>query len=100
MSDLWMPLAIVGAVGMGAFLLLRPRRPEPMVFASEREERLTRRLADLVGCSLTQALAFVQREIAIASTQSDDTLLKRAAYHYRQELPEKACGVYRDRVSG
>ena len=96
MSDLWLPLAIAGAVILVAVLYLRTRREEPMVFADQREERMTRKLAQTVGCSLTQALAVVQHEIEIAPTQSDDTLLKRAAYHYRQELPEKTCQIYRD----
>ena len=100
MSDLWLPLAIAGAIGVAAVLYLRTRRAEPMVFADQREERMTRKLAQMVGCSLAQALAVVQHEIEIAPTQSDDTLLKRAAYHYRQAVPEKNCQVYRDRARG
>jgi len=100
MSDLWLPLAILGAIGLLAMLYLRTRRDEPVVFADQREESLTRQLAHTVGCSLPQALAFVRREFDFAPAQSDDTLLKRAAYHYRQELPEKTCQVYRDRAPG
>ena len=45
-------------------------------------------------------LSAVRRELELAPTQSDDTLVKRAAYHYRQELPERTCQVYRDRAPG
>jgi len=100
MSELWLPLAIAVAVGLVAVLYLWNRRQEPIVFANEREEGLTRKLAQNAGCSLPKALAAVQHEIDIAPTQSDETLLKRAAYHYRQKLPEKTCQVYRDRVRG
>ena len=100
MSDLWLPLAIAGAVGLVALLYFRTRREVPIVFADQREESLTRRLAHTVGCSLPRALAFVRRELEFAPAQLDDTLLKRAAYHYRQELPEQTCQVYRDRAPG
>ena len=32
--------------------------------------------------------------------ETDETLLKRAVYHYRQNLPEKTCSIYRDRTRG
>jgi hypothetical protein len=101
MSDVW-ELAAVAAVLFVAGLVVWSLRPIPVAvtFTDEREERLTRRLAALVGCSLAQALPSVRREIEIAPGQSDETLLKRAAYHYRQELPEKTCSVYRDRTRG
>ncbi|MSR55211.1 MAG: hypothetical protein EXS09_18270 [Gemmataceae bacterium] len=100
MYDLWLPLAILGAVGLFALYYFRARHELPLVFANEREESLTRQLAQTVGCSLGQALAFVRNELDHAPSQADDTLLKRAAYHYRQELPEKTCQVYRDRAPG
>ena len=100
MYDLWLPLAIAGAVGLVVVLYLRTRRVEAVVFADQREESLTRQLANTVGCSPGTALAFVRNELGISPLQSDDTLLKRAAYHYRQELPEKTCQVYRDRAPG
>lgn len=100
MSELWLPIAIAGAVGIVAIFYVRTRREVPFVFKDPREEALTRGLAKMVGCSLGQALTFVQREIDFAPTQSDDTILKRAAYHYRQELPEKTCQVYRERTTG
>jgi len=100
MSNLWLPLTIAGAVSAVGLLYFWTRREEPLVFADQREEGLTRRLAKMVGCSLARALPLIRREIDIAPTQSDDTLLKRAAYHYRQELPEKTCQVYRDSAPG
>lgn len=100
MYDLWLPLGILGAIGLLALYYFRARREEPVVFTDRREESLTRQLAHTVGCSLVQALAVVRIELGIAPSQSDDTLLKRAAYHYRQELPEQTCQVYRDRAPG
>jgi len=103
MPDVW---ELAAAVGVGAVLaatvaLLVRRTAAPAVtFADGREERLTRRLAELVRCPLPEALPAVRREIALAPGQSDETLLKRAAYHYRQDLPDRPCQVYRDRAPG
>ena len=101
MTETWVLLlvAAVGVVLVGRFL--RPRRqPEPPPFADEREERLTREVARTIGCSPAEALSFVRREIEYSPHQSDETLIKRAAYHYRQEMPERSCSVYQDRVRG
>ena len=100
MSDPWMPLTItVLALAAGGLYLLS-RSATPMVFANAREERLTRRLARSVGCTLAQALPAIRREVDIAPSQSDDTLVKRAAYHYGRDIPEAPCSVYRDRAPG
>ncbi|MBI1916644.1 MAG: hypothetical protein HYS12_18205 [Planctomycetes bacterium] len=40
------------------------------------------------------------RPVDLAPQQSDETLLKRAAYHYRQDLPETFGQVYRDAAPG
>ena len=77
-----------------------PGAPRSVEFQSPQEERLTRKLAQVVGCGVAQALPAVRREIGFAPHQSDETLVKRAAYHYRQELPEKACPVFRDAAPG
>ena len=101
MTEAWVPLlvAAVGVVLVG--LYLRPRRqPEPPVFADEREERLARAVARAVGCPPAEALPAVRREIEYSPGQSDETLVKRAAYHYRQEAPERTCSVYQDRARG
>ncbi len=100
MPDVW---ELAAAVGIGAVLaaglaLVSRRKVAAVAFADEREERLTRQLADMVRCPLADALPAVRREIAIAPGQPDETLLKRAAYHYRQELPDRPCSVYRDRA--
>jgi hypothetical protein len=91
-------LAVVACVVVG--LTLRMRRLQEVAFVDEREERLTRRLAQLVRSSLAQALTAMRKELELAPGQSDETLIKRAAYHYRQELPEPSCGGYRDRAPG
>jgi hypothetical protein len=79
----------------------RPRsEPEPIAFADEREERLTRQAARTLGCSVEEALPVVRHEIDLSPGQSDEVLLKRAAYHYRQNLPEAPCQVFRDRAPG
>jgi hypothetical protein len=100
MIETWVPVVAVAAAVVLVGLYLRPRRAEPLVFADEREERLTLEVARAVGCAPAQALPAVRREIEYSPGQSDETLAKRAAYHYRQEAPERACGVYHDRVRG
>ena len=32
--------------------------------------------------------------------QTDDTLVKRATYHYQMNLPERTCTTYRDGAKG
>jgi hypothetical protein len=71
-----------------------------VAFADEREERLTRQVARTVGCSVEEALPAVRHEIGLAPHQADEILLKRAAYHYRQNLPDAPCRVYRDQSPG
>jgi hypothetical protein len=89
-------VAVCAALGV---LIGFGRRGPALAFADEREEQLTRRLASQLGCPLTTALAAVRKELGIAPTASDETILKRAAYHYCQNLPEPGgCGVYRDRA--
>jgi hypothetical protein len=100
MADAWLTWCILVATGAAVFGYLRMRSAKPLVFANPREERLARRLTGVVGCTLAQALQAVRKEVDMAPKQSDETLLKRAAYHYRQERPESACPVYRDEVPG
>ena len=100
MTEAWVPLLVAGVGVVLLGLYLRPRRqPEPPPFADEREERLAREVARAVGCSPAEALPAVRRELEYAPHQPDETLVKRAAYHYRQELPERTC-TYHDRVRG
>jgi hypothetical protein len=103
MSDPWVPLVLAAVAVVGAAWFLRPRRapdPEPSPFADAREEQLARRVARMVGSSAEDVLPAVRRELEYSPHQSDDTLARRAAYHYRQELPERSCPVYRDRARG
>lgn len=77
------------------------RREGPVTFASARERRLSLRLAAEVGCPLEVAHDYVRRELELAPSQPDDTILKRAAYHYRRNLPEPGtCRTFRDRSPG
>ena len=85
--------AVVLALGLAHFVARR--REEPVKFGSEREERLTKKLAALVGCSPAQAHPWLCKELEIAPDQTDDNLLKRAAYHYRRNQPDAACPVWR-----
>jgi hypothetical protein len=103
--DTWAIAAVATALPLALGLYLLTRRPNrvtapPAAPGDEREERLAGRLARAVGCTPAQARPAVRREIGLGPTQPDETLLKRAAYHYRQDLPERACGVYRDRAAG
>ena len=100
MSVIWVSAA-VGTVGVvAAGLLLRKRKPKPVVFTDPREERLAKRVANTVGCSLSAALTAVRREMEYSPGQSDDTLVKRAVYHYRQDIPERTCSTFRDASPG
>jgi hypothetical protein len=101
-EDWIIALGVIFGIGAGAGLLLGfGRRAEAIAFADEREEQLTRKLAGQLGCPLLDALGAVRQELQIAPTQTDETILKRAAYHYRQNLPDSGpCRVYRDRAPG
>lgn len=103
MPEPWVPVTLAAAAfaAVGVYVLTpRRRRPRPVEFADPREERLTRRLAGAVGCTLAQALPAVRREIDISPNQTDEVLLKRATYHYRQEMPDAPCRVYPDAAPG
>ena len=100
MPELWVPLTLVAALAAAGYFLVPRRSPPAPMFADEREERLTRQVARAVGCPPEAALPAVRREVEMSPNQSDDTLAKRAAYHYRQDLPETTCRTYRDRARG
>lgn len=100
MTEVWVLLTVVAVAVVGLGLYFRPRKPMPMLFADAREEQLTLQVARSVGCSPAEALPAVRREIDLAPNQSDDTLAKRAAYHYRQNQPVTTCRVYRDTAPG
>jgi hypothetical protein len=100
MPEIWLSLIAVAAALAAAWWYLRPHATEPVVFTDPREERLARQVAQVVGCSLAQALPAVRREIDLAPKQADATLVKRAAYHYQQELPGESCPSYQDPVRG
>jgi hypothetical protein len=100
MPEVWVPLTLIAALAAAGYFLV-PRRPAPaLTFTDEREERLTREVARVVGCPLTAALPAVRRELGLSPNQSDETLAKRAAYHYRQDLPETTCRTFRDAAPG
>ena len=96
----WVPLLICGVVGGTLGWYWFGRRPRPVTYANEREERLTLAVARTVGCPPGRALPAVRREIALSPDQADDVLIKRAAYHYRPEQPAITCQTYRDRAPG
>ena len=96
MTDAWIPLALLVA-GLAVVIVFRILgRPKPVIFDDAREERLTKQVAQVIRCAPAQALAAVRREVAIAPNESDETILKRAVYHCRQELPEAPGAVYHD----
>ena len=103
MPEAWMiggGVLIGAVVGLGLYFTFS-RRDAVLAFTDEREERLTHKLAEQLRCPLDAALDAVRHEIAIAPNQTDETILKRAAYHYRQSLPDSGpCRVYRDRAPG
>ncbi len=75
-------------IGIGLYFLFGRARRLPS--AISREKRLTHELADRVGCPLGYALEFVNRELSISPGESDATILKRAEYHLRRDLPDSA----------
>jgi len=89
------PAGVVFTLGVVGLVLWRKSGPAPCTPANEREDRLARKLARTVGCEPADALPAVRRELAIAPDQTDETILKRAAYHYRQNLPDAPCPVWR-----
>jgi hypothetical protein len=87
-------LFTLGLFGLAHFL--GRRGDEPVQFANDREERLTRRVAEMLRCSLAQALPWLRKELQIAPDQTDDHLVNRAAYHYRRSQPDEPMMVWRD----
>ena len=98
----WISAAVVGAViGFVLGRRARSRRPQAVAaFASEREEQLAKRVAARARCSVADALPAVRHELGLSPNQTDDTLVKRAVYHYQMSLPERPCAAYRDSVKG
>jgi hypothetical protein len=93
-------LAFVGSQKLFAVLRRRANLEAPGAPGTDREKQLARRVADVVGCTAAQALPAVQREVRIAPGLPDEKLVKRAAYHYRADLPVPPCPVYPDRAPG
>ena len=105
MSEPWIFVGVAAAVAVGLGLAVRALRPRATESACEllpegREGELAARLAGTVGCTPFEALPAVRHELDLAPGQTDDVLLKRAAYHYRMNLPERPPAAYRDRVRG
>jgi len=100
MTDAWMPWALVAAALAAVVLYRKPWRFATVVFANEREEKLTAEVTRIAGCSPAQALAAVRREVRFAPNQSDETLIKRAVYHYQEEFPEGSGLFYQDPSPG
>jgi hypothetical protein len=105
MSDLWIVVGVAAAAVVGLGLVGRARRARDAGPAGEfvpdgRDGRLAVRLSRTVGCTPLEALPAVRHELGLSPTQTDDVILKRAAYHYRNALPERPRAAYRDRVRG
>jgi hypothetical protein len=102
MLNAYVVAGIVAAVllALGLSRLIGRRREELVSFANDREEQLTLRLATMLRCSPVQALPWLRKELEFASDQTDENLLKRAAYHFRRDQPETTCSMWRDRSPG
>ena len=102
MTAIWVSVAVVTAVigfALGRRVAAKGR-PKPLAFESEREEQLARRVAARAKAGVGDVLPSIRHEIALAPNQTDDTLVKRAIYHYQMSRPERECGGYRDTVRG
>ncbi|HSQ57994.1 MAG TPA: hypothetical protein VLM40_19880 [Gemmata sp.] len=99
MANFYVVAGLVSAVALGlglAHFVVRRRGPR-VAFANDREERLTRQFAEMVGCSLADAHPWIRKEIQIAPDQVDDKILKRAEYHYRRSQPDEPWRVWGER---
>ena len=105
MSEPWIFVGVAAVVAVGLGLAVRALRPRSTDSVCEflpegRDGPLAVRLAEMVGCAPVQALPAVRHELDISPSQTDEVILKRAAYHYRTNLPERSPSIYRDRVRG
>ena len=101
MTPVWIAAAVVAA-GVGFVLGRRAVRSAPVVEPemTEREAHLAKHVAQRARCTVFAALPAVRHELALAPDKDDETLAKRATYHYQMALPEKDCTTYRDSVKG
>jgi len=100
MTPVWVAAAVVAA-GVGFVLGRRAVRGAAVEeVMTEREAHLAKHVALRARCTVSEALSAVRHELALAPDQSDETLAKRATYHYQMALPEKSCGTYKDRAKG
>jgi len=105
MSDLWIAVGVGAVAALGLVLVARARRangPGPAcdLVPDGRDGQLAVRMARTVGCTPAEALPAVRHELDLSPGQTDDVILKRAAYHYRNALPERPRVCYRDRARG
>ena len=101
METVWIFVAAAVVVG-GLVLGLRMKRNGPARpnFTDAREEQLTRRVAAKAHSSLAAALVSVRQELLFSPQQTNDVLVKRAVYHYRQANPPEHRVTYCDPVRG
>src|SRR4051794_31616480 len=105
MTEAWITIAVAATIVLGLGLALRFMRAKEdgsacSLLPEGREGDLAVRLAGMVGCVPMQALAAVRHELDLAPSQNDEVILKRAAYHYCNALPERRGAIYRDKVRG
>jgi len=100
MTPIWVAAGVLtaGVVGVWAWRGRGKSAVEPEM--TGRESHLAKHVANRVRCTVYEALPAVRHELALAPDKDDETLVKRAAYHYQMALPEKACGVYKDSGKG
>ena len=99
METVWIFVAaavVVGGLVLG--LCMKRNGPARPNFANEREEQLTKRVAAKANSSLAAALVSVRQELLFSPQQTNDVLVKRAVYHYRQANPPEHRVTYCDPV--
>lgn len=102
MPELWLPIGLAALIA-GSFLVWRlalRRTNSAMPVPDTREHRLSQQLARVLNCRVRDVLASVRYELNHSPQAADETILKRARYHYQQNLPERTCNVWQDRKAG
>ena len=100
MTPIWVAAGVLAAGVVGVLAWRRRGKSTVEPEMTEREAHLAKHVANRVRCTVYAALPAVRHELGLDPNKDDETIVKRASYHYQMALPEKACGVYKDSGKG